>query len=427
MASTLHNIGNSWFRLRDYEKALEYFTASMDISRELNYHELIWRNYEAFARTYAAIGDYRQAFENYRQYTLLKYEMHGESLQLTELREQYESGKLAVRDLRRELQKQSRIARYEAERNRREIQIIELEVANKQQQLKRQRIIIVFFIIGSILILGFSLLITKQYGLIRKAYRIVAEQQRNISEGINYAARIQQAVAPPEKYVQTILPDYFIINRPCEVVGGDFFLVAHHFGKTIVAVSDCTGHGVPGGFMSMLGTSLLNEILSMEHALETHEVLTQLRDRVVEALHQKGGDSESLDGMDISLIMIDPKKRQIQFSAAYHSIYLIKDGQLEKLKGDRIPIGFHFRHKPFTSETLQLKKGDMIYMTTDGYTDQIGEKTQSRFMMQPFRELLLTIHGKSVEEQKTILEKTLDDWKGKLPQTDDILVVGIRL
>lgn len=427
MASSLHNLGNSYFAMEDYTKALEYFKSSQELAEKVSYHEIIWRNYEAFGRTYAALGNYKMAFENQQKYTRLKFESLRENNQLVELREEYESSRITVKNLRRELQKQSRIAKYEAERNRQEIEIIEKDIAINKQKLKRQRAIILSFVIVSLLILVFSLLMTKQYRQIKKAYQIVAEQKRNITEGISYAARIQKAVSPPELYVQSILPEHFILNHPCEVVGGDFYWVTKHFSKILVAVSDCTGHGVPGGFMSMLGVSLLNEILSSEKPLETHEILTQLRDRVVSALHQKGGDSESLDGMDITLIMIDPKTNIVQFSAAYHSLYVIRNNEFEKFKGDRIPIGFHFKHKPFTSQNIQLEKGNMIYMTSDGYTDQIGGPNQTRFMIGSFREQLLSVWQEPMDQQKELLIKNIEAWKGNLPQTDDVLVMGIRI
>jgi len=343
-ATSLYNLGNAHYKLKNYTKALEYFKASMEAAEASGYFEVVWLNYKAFARTYAALKRYKEAFENYQLYTTSKFESIGDNLQLVEMREQYESSKLAVKNLRKELQKQSMYARIEADKNRRELQIVELEVENKQQQLKRQRLVIIAFVIISLLTLVFLLIITKQFQLTRKAYRIVAEQKKNITEGINYAARIQRAVSPPDKYVQSLLPDHFILNKPCEVVGGDFYWVARHHNKVAVAVSDCTGHGVPGGFMSMLGIALLNEIISTDKQLETQDILSQLRTRVVESLHQEASGSEALDGMDITLLLMDIENRTVQFSAAYHSLYLIKDGQFKKIKGDRVPIGFH--HSP---------------------------------------------------------------------------------
>lgn len=427
MATTLHNIGNAFFAQKEYSKSLEYYLSSQELAEESNFREVVWKNYEAFAKTYASLGNYKQAFENYRNYTRSKYEFDSQEKQLVELREQYESSKIAVKNLRSELKKQNRIARYEAERNTREMQIIQLEVTNKQQQLNKQRIIIISFIIGSLFILLFLLIITRQYRQKNKAFNIVAYQKKHITDGIAYASRIQNAVLPPQKHIESVIPNQFIINRPREIVGGDFYWVATHHDKTVIAVSDCTGHGVPGGFMSMLGVAILNEIISTEKILEAHDILSQLRDRVVEALHQRHELSETLDGMDISIVILDLKTKEIQFSAAYHSLYLIRDAQFEKVKGDRVPIGFHRIARSFTSKKFQLKTGDMMYLTTDGYIDQLGELTNSRFMNSQFINTLQLIWNLPLAEQKNRLENTLEEWKGKIDQTDDILVMGIRV
>lgn len=426
IATTLHNIGNAYFELKDYAKAEEYFKASQNAAEEANFKEVIWRNYKAFAKTYSAMGRYRDAYINYKSYTDLKYEIDQQTLQLVEMREQYESSKIAVKSLQRELQKQNRIAKYEAERYRREMQIKDLEVQNKQQQLKKQRIIIVSFILGIVIVLIFSLIVYWQFQAKRKAYNIIAQQKEHITDGIAYAAKIQKAVLPLEKQVQNLLPEHFILYRPCQTVGGDFYWVSKYHQKTLIAVADCTGHGVPGGFMSMLGIALLNEILTSGKALETNVILSKLRDRVIDALHQKSGYTESLDGMDISLIIYDQKNGEVQFSGAYHSIYLVRNNQMETVKGNRLPIGYHFKKRDFTSQIIKLQPNDQIYMTTDGFLDQIGQKTNQRLMMSKFKEEIMSVHAKPMSEQQQHMEKVLNSWQGNLAQTDDILVMGLR-
>jgi tetratricopeptide (TPR) repeat protein len=427
VASTLHNIGNAYFMLKQFKTALEYYIQSQEVAEEVRYHEVIWRNYEAFGKTYAALGNYRSAYENYRLFSDTRINIERGNMQLVELRQQYESSMLTVKSLKKELQKQNRIARYEAAKNQQEMQIIRLEMENKQQQLNKQRIIIIAFVAILLMILVFATIITRQYRQKHKAYKIVAEQKKHITDGISYAARIQSAVLPPEKHLTNLLPEHFIINKPREQVGGDFYWAARHLGKSVIAVADCTGHGVPGGFMSMLGIAILNEIISTEEVLETHEILTHLRDRIMEALHQKKGATETMDGMDISLLIYDPKTRDIQFSGAYHTLYLIRDREIKMIRGDRIPIGYQFASRKFTSQKLQLQEGDMLYMTSDGFIDQIGEKSNKRFMLSRFRDELLSISGSSLIDQKKHLEEVLLDWKGSQEQTDDILVMGIRV
>ncbi len=427
IASTLHNVGNSYFKLGEFNQALTYYLTSQEAAEELNYREVIWRNYEAFAKTYAALGNYKSAFDNYQLYADSRSDTDGPGMQLVELRKQYESSKMAVRTLKRELQKQNRIARYEAAKNRQEMQIITLEMENKQQQLNKQRIIIISFIVVLLIIGVFTTIITKQYRQKHKAYNIVAEQKKHITDGISYAARIQSAVLPPEKHLESLLPEHFIINKPREQVGGDFYWAARHLGKSVIAVADCTGHGVPGGFMSMLGIAILNEIISTDQPLETHEILSILRKRVMDALHQKKGSAETMDGMDISLLIYDPKTNKIQFSGAYHTLYLIRNQEIELIKGDRIPIGYHFAKKEFTSQNLQLQKGDTLYMTSDGFIDQIGETSNQRFRLARFKDELLSLNNKPIEVHKTHLEDVLAAWQGSQEQTDDVLVMGMRI
>lgn len=427
MITTLHNLGKTYFAMKEYNRAMEYFTNSLELAEEVNYLPMIWNNYHAFARTYAAMGRYREAYEYQSKYTESKYDYGDWDTQMIELRQQYEASRLAVKGLKRQLSRQQRLAKMQAERSRREKQIMQLEMENNRQQLQRQRIIILASGTGTFLILMFSLIITRQYRQKRKALKIVAQQKQHITDGIAYATRIQRAVLPPEKQMNQILPSQFVLNKPREQVGGDFYWIASHFGKTIVAVSDCTGHGVPGGFMSMLGIAILNEITSSEYSLEPHDILTHLRERVIDALHQRQGLSESMDGMDISLLIFDENSREISFSGAYHSIYLVRGNELEKIKGDRVSIGYQRMSKPFTTKKITCKTSDMIYLSTDGFTDQIGGKENSRFMFGRFKNLLIDIAEKPLEEQKRILNETIDKWKGSHDQTDDILVMGIRM
>lgn len=427
IASTLHNIGNAYYAQKNYTKALEYYTSSQEAARETSYNEVIWRNLEAFAKTYASMGDFKKALDYYQQYTHSKYEIRSRQQQITELRQQYEVSKIAVKSLKRELQKQNRLAQYEAERNRKEFEFIQLEMKANLEKLRRQRNIIITFIIGSLLIMIFLVVITQQYRQKQKAYRIVAEQKKHIEDGISYAARIQAAVLPPIEFIEKYLPECFILNLPRDIVSGDFYWAARHHTKSVVAVADCTGHGVPGGFMSMLGVSILNEIISTDANLEAHDILMQLRQRVMTALHQKEEKTATPDGMDISLLVFDESMKKAQFCGAYHTLYLIKKGELETVKGNRMPIGHHFSNKVFTSTNIELHSGDMIYMTSDGIVNQIGQKTNNRFMVSRLKGELASIFDLPLADQKRYLEGVIGQWQGSMEQTDDILIMGLRI
>ena len=198
--------------------------------------------------------------------------------------------------------------------------------------------------------------------------------------------------------------------------------------KAVVVVADCTGHGVPGAFMSMLGVSLLNEIINVNKELTAAQILDSLRKYIKQTLSQKGKKDEARDGMDIALCIIDFQGRKVQFSGAYNSLLLIRDSEQIVFKGDKMPIGIHVgEEKSFTNHNFEIVKGDMLYMFTDGYADQFGGPEEKKFKSLTFRQLLSEVHNKPLEEQKQIVDRTFEEWRGNLSQIDDILVMGIQI
>ena len=233
---------------------------------------------------------------------------------------------------------------------------------------------------------------------------------------------------PPNEYIIRVLPQHFILNKPRDIVSGDYYWTTQRGNESIIAVADCTGHGVPGAFMSMLGIAFLNEIVNKNAAAKSHEILDQLRSNVMDSLHQTGRDDEAKDGMDIALIIIDLKEKVLQYSGAHNPLYMIRKGEMKEVKADKMPIGISTRYnKPFKNHKIKLFKNDMIYIFSDGYQDQFGGETRKKFGIRRFRELLLEIHDKPVDEQKEILDNTITRWKGNLSQIDDILVMGMRI
>ena len=265
----------------------------------------------------------------------------------------------------------------------------------------------------------------------------LSRQQTEITDSINYACRIQSALLPPIELIKQLNREFFILYRPRNIVSGDFYWVNQTDSKAIIAVADCTGHGVPGGFMSMLGMAYLAEIVNQNEDFSSGEILNQLRKRVIDSLHQSGKSGETSDGMDIALCIIDFAQMKLQFSGANNPIYLVRDientkngisHELIEIKGDRMPIGYSFRmDNPFTTHTLDLKKDDIIYLFTDGYQDQISNITLHKFKLNKLRELLIDIHNNSLEEQKRVLEVTFDGYRENYPQIDDVLVFGIKI
>jgi serine phosphatase RsbU (regulator of sigma subunit) len=200
--------------------------------------------------------------------------------------------------------------------------------------------------------------------------------------------------------------------------------------RIVVAAVDCTGHGVPGAFMSMLGLAFLNEIFNNNELGNAATILNLLRDEVINTLRQKGVIGEARDGMDISLCIIDKEAGKLDFAGANNPLYLIRDSSLIIVEADRMPIGIYFTSdKPFTNKTLEIKKGDYLYLFSDGYADQFGGRGRKRkkYMYRPFQQLLLRNHFKPMDLQKEILDNTFEKWKGDNEQIDDVLVMGLHL
>ena len=252
-------------------------------------------------------------------------------------------------------------------------------------------------------------------------------QRREITDSIQYASRIQNALLPPSEELDMLLPSYFILNKPRNIVSGDYYWLAQKDTKIVVAVADCTGHGVPGAFMSILGIAYLNEILNKSAAIRANEILNQLRGQVIKSLRQTGKADEARDGMEIALCVVDFEKKKLQYSGAFRPLYLIRDNELMEFKGDSMPIGFYDdEDSSFRNEEVNLIENDIIYMFSDGYVDQLGGPDRKTFKSGKFKQLLINIHKKPLQEQKEILENQFEEWRSKIEQIDDIIVMGIK-
>jgi serine phosphatase RsbU (regulator of sigma subunit) len=256
----------------------------------------------------------------------------------------------------------------------------------------------------------------------------IFEQNEEIKSSINYASRIQNALLTPVETINDIFDDYFIMFLPRDIVSGDFYWLSQVGNRKICVVADCTGHGVPGGFMSMLGIGFLTQIMAKGEPLTASQILDQLRAMIIQALHQTGKSGENKDGMDLALYIVDSDKGHIEFAGANNPLVLIRDNEIIHYKGDKMPIGIHLRcDTPFENQIIEYKKGDVIYTFSDGYPDQFGGPDLRKFMIKNLKELFLSIHSKPMAEQREILYKALHDWQGETPRIDDVVVMGVRL
>ncbi len=255
----------------------------------------------------------------------------------------------------------------------------------------------------------------------------LAEKNKNILDSIEYAKRIQQAILPDNKYVQEAIPNAFILYKPKDIVSGDFYWVTQRNDQTIIACVDCTGHGVPGAFMSMIGNNLLNQIVIESNIVEPHQIISEMNFGVQKALKQGHSEIQTNDGMDASVITLQPNKT-ITWAGAYRPLVIIRgNGVLEKIDGNKYPIGGTQINEDriYTPYQIKMNQGDMIYLFSDGYADQFGGPNGKKIMMRKFISILQDIHLKPLAEQKEFLDNFFEVWKGKQEQIDDILIIGL--
>jgi len=263
---------------------------------------------------------------------------------------------------------------------------------------------------------------------IRKKNKELEVKNKNITDSIKYAKRIQDAMLPVDSYLDEIITEYFIFFRPRDIVSGDYYWASEKSGKLIIASVDCTGHGVPGAFMSMLGITILDEIVNKKNITQASLILDEMKASVIKHLKQRGRRGETQDGMDITLCSIDKKTLKMEMAGAYNPLYLIRNDELTRIKADRMPIGIYYKKtEPFTNNEIQLHKGDMLYLFSDGYIDQFSGETGEKLMTKNFKKYVLDIYKKPLTEQKEILEKRFDIWKADADQVDDVIVFGVRI
>ena len=257
----------------------------------------------------------------------------------------------------------------------------------------------------------------------------IAVQNKEIKDSIHYAKRLQTAVMPDSAAIGALLSDYFVFFRPKAIVSGDFYWIFKKNEKVIIAAADCTGHGVPGGFLSMLGISFLNELSVIDKNFKANELLNLLKARMKSTLIKEGhSEGETQDGMDIALCIIDPKANKMQYAGANNALYMIRKKELIVYKPDKMPIGTFFgENVSFTNNDIDLQTNDILYLFSDGFRDQLGGEHAKRLKSSGFRQLLLDVHEKPMSMQKEELGQFFDNWRGEYEQVDDILVFGVRI
>jgi len=447
-----------YFSKNRYKKALEYFKA------------------------YVRIKDSTFVLKKTKQIAILKTEHLETKKRLTEIDSSLQATDSTLHVVEQEkdtLQKISLQKSLEIENLKLEAQVRKQELENEKLQTKFFQLISIGFVLVGFLLLILAIVLFKRYRFKKKinkhlekvntelkqqkeeietqrdqieekneelqqqneeiitqrdeieAQRDLANEQRNeIVAAINYALRIQKAVLPSESLINKALPNHFILFKPRDIVSGDFYWVNKIDNKVVFAAADCTGHGVPGAFMSMLGITLLNDIVNHKKISQANLILEELRKDLKHALKQTGRKNEAKDGLDIALCVMDQNTNELEYSGAYNPLLIIRNNTLEKIKATRNPVGVYAHEKPFENHKIQLQKDDALYIFSDGYQDQFGNEKPGdkikKFKSARLSKLLLKIHKESPEKQKTILNETIENWqKGAHEQIDDIIIMGI--
>ena len=252
---------------------------------------------------------------------------------------------------------------------------------------------------------------------------MIEEKNKEITDSINYAKRIQSAILPPTKMLDELLPNSFVLYKPKDIVAGDFYWLVKHNEKVLFAAADCTGHGVPGAMVSVVCNSALYQSVREYNLTEPGKILDKTREIVVEEFAKSEEDVK--DGMDIALCSLEGNI--LQYAGAHNPLWIIRNNELLETKANKQPIGDFDNPTPYITHTIELQKGDSIYIFSDGYPDQFGGPNGKKMKTAQFRTILMEIQEKSIEDQKVLLDNFFEEWKGKLEQLDDVCVIGIKV
>ena len=395
-----HKLSQLYFKNQNYDSALSLAQSSLRYSKLVGSKVSITNAYDAIAQVYFARSQYREAAENYRSQIAFSDSIFNDKLNQSVFSIQ-----------------------YTADQNEKKAQIKELEFKGRISHL-------LIGLLGIVLVAGIFIMIfvIRNSRKIKNLNGTLQKQQKQIADSISYAQRIQTALLPKSDEFGSVFRDSFVYYVPRNVVSGDFFWQHDDADYQVIVCADCTGHGVPGAFMSMLGISALHEIVESGKEYSAGAILNKLRDMVKTLLKQNlEEDGQPKDGMDIALLVVNKHTRTLEYSGGNIPLIYIRDGKINQLKPSRNPIGVYIKEVPFKSQTLELMDGDQIYLSSDGYPSQFGGPNGDKIKMSGYKEVLLRNNGLPMTEQRRLLEEYFLQWKGSCVQVDDILVIGLQV
>ncbi|CAG0971390.1 MAG: tetratricopeptide repeat protein [Bacteroidetes bacterium] len=419
----------------NHKKGIELCQKSLEESKELGHLEGIQYNCECLYVAYDKMKDNKNAYFYFKEYIVYR-----DSVVNTQKLQDITRQEMLL-DFTRQMYVDSMRRTEQQKVKELELQKEELK---KEEELKRQKLytysgiagFLLMIVLAVVLYRGYNTkkkaneMITKQKTEVESQKEIVQEKNKEILDSIRYAQRIQEALLPDDNFIKDCLPDSFIFYKPRDIVSGDFYWINKTANKIQFAVVDCTGHGVPGAFMSIIGYNGLNRCIGEYGLTKPNEILDALGNIIRNALSQhKQNNTNVYDGMDIALCSLDTKTLILEYAGANCPLYFIQNQNLITCKADIQPVGafIESKLKPFKLHSYQLQKNDIIYLFSDGFADQFGGEKGKKFKYENFRTLLSSISSKSLAEQQQIITDTFENWKGNLEQVDDVCVIGVRV
>lgn len=406
-ALALNNIAEVYLKKKEYKYAIDFYNKALLIAKALGAKDDIKTSYDGLHNCYNEMKDFEKAHYYLMLYSEIKDSIFNEenSSQLNEM-----------------------LAKFESDKKQQEIELLQKD--KEVHTILRNSLIAgcLFIFLVALLLFNRNKVKQKANIALEEKNELIELKNKEITDSIRYAKRLQLAILPPDNQVKQLLPNSFILYKPKDIVSGDFYWVEQWGNKVLVAAADCTGHGVPGAFMSIVGNNLLQQAVNIYGLEKPNLILNDLNKNISKILHQSEETSTVKDGMDIALLAIDKQNMSLEFSAAYNPLWLIRQGEIIEVPGNKHPVGAFVGEelKQFTNHKIELIKGDAIYVFTDGYADQFGGPKGKKFKYKQLQELLLSIQHLSMEDQKQKLDKTIEHWRGNLEQIDDILIVGIK-
>jgi serine phosphatase RsbU (regulator of sigma subunit)/tetratricopeptide (TPR) repeat protein len=405
-----NRLSDAFYKKNDLNKAEEYALRSININKKgANLLSDLATSYGLLVSINEKKGNIKKAFDYQRMLLNIKDSMQMESTRSELMKAQYEF------DLKNQKKEQELVRQ-----NQEAINTAKMESKNKNLTLS-------YSALGFAVIMG--LLILNGYRQKRKANKIISKQKEEVEQknseilsSINYAKRIQYALLAHKEFMEQYLPEHFVYFHPKDIVSGDFYWATKHGSKFYLAVCDSTGHGVPGAFMSLLNIGFLTEAINEKNIEDPGKIFDHVRTRLVESISKEGQQ----DGFDGILISIDDKTKEIKYAAANNAPLLISDGTIMELEKDSMPVGIGEKKDLFTTRVLRPKKGEVLYLYTDGYADQFGGPRGKKFKYKQLNERLLQLSSSVMDAQKDALALGFEEWKGELEQVDDVLIIGIR-